>query len=308
MDRVRSTWKRVLVMVIGTTALPVTSALAAGPSSGPYVDKRPPAVANWRSEAFIVFPDGEKVVASLRRTPALIGPVTDDFSTEYGTLERLAALGSGDAAYALYGGLRRCETAPASEAELRAALERLRSKRELALRGRAPVTLSESVPLEAVARDALIDPRRFCAGITAQQQQTSGQWLDLAATRGVVWAMRERAQGLPPGPQAIAAWQELWAAGSISALGGLARQFGYLDATFGDHPERVRAVAYAFLSVQLRMAAAAAIPGAVHERKAREIRSAFERHSAQLSAREVDEAMSLAKSILMANDRCCFVD
>lgn len=239
-----------------------------------YRDYRSQEVIAWRKRVVIPFPDGSSMEVLLRRTPAVIGPVTESLSGEYPALRKAYLGGNPDAAYALYKGLKRCRLS------------------------KEPRFAAES----AAHSD-------FCEGMTSEQLSEEQAWLDVAANAGVAWALLERAMQTEPSSERVRAWEAVWQTGSINALAWIAKTIreGW-SGPDAAKPDRIRAYAYSYLHYHLQRTAHEAVGGGPIRAKFVAGEAALlDGRAAELSQAERDQALGLAKTILAQSETCCFI-
>jgi hypothetical protein len=259
----------VLLGLLGAGLLSVP--LGAQGIDDPYREYRPQSVTAWRRAATIHFPDGSGMEVLLRRTPALVGPLTASLAGEYAQLRKAIQNKNGDAAFALYKGLKRCRLAQqpkyASEATLKA----------------------------------------YCEGITPEQLAEETTWLTVAENAGVAWAMLERAMRTAPSPERLKAWEAFWRAGSINALAWIAK--AHREGWAGNQkPDRVAAYAYSYLHYHLQRVALESVNGGPGRTKFVEGEAALLKGwAAELTPVERERAMEIAKRVLSQSEACCFI-
>ena len=280
-----------------------------------YVDKRPPQITAWRWPATIEFEDGERQMVLLRRTPTLIGQVSDSLAQEYPAMRAAVEAGNYDAAFGLYKALAACRISPRNDLELSLAIQALHSDgalRVLAVPGGETVV---KLPIEqrADAEAGLRQQASNCRGLSPSQLDEADDWLQVALDHGVPWARLEVAQRMKldemRSTAGLQAWEAAWRAGSIIALSWIGEiQRSEWRSEPEHRPDPVAGYAYRYLFTKLKRAKADATGNRLAEGHADYLEKALRQEASRLSAGERERAATLARNILASSETCCYLD
>ena len=246
-----------------------------------------------------VFPDGEQISITFKNTGVerdSILDLDDGASGEF--FERLsgpASEGNGAAAMQLYKSLRACSNKPKTEQELQKAIRSMRT---------AGIAPSDGRPLED--RIAWFQKAyERCQGVDPVMIEQSMTYLQSSADAGHTRsALRFALSTVDQDPNLAAKYFEaVWKAGDANGAFGLSRVYRSRGAV--THDDAVRVYAYEYVGYVIRLATYDGLPGRVIARKRQRLMSEMAARTLAVSPGIVEEAMLLAKDLIVSNAECC---
>lgn len=281
--------------------------LAVSLSGGPAFAAPPAEYTRVLREERVDLGEGESVTLRFveRRDP---GYVDGPLAPEYARLAAAARAGDVLAVESLIGGLRECERAHATRAELDAAIALLRKEGRLQWPGRPPATLRSALPVEVSVERMLVAPYVACEGLTPAQRASRPDWIALGVGLGSAEAAMAALDGTTDRDERRALMELLWRTGHPGALAALAEFHEERSRTRESAADDlVRAYAYRVAHAELaKFAQRLAAPGPMHERHYRGIVTEMERVGALLRGEEKQAAVKLAAELLRTNANCCW--
>jgi hypothetical protein len=301
------------VAVLGLLWL-TPGSVAGAETPDPYADRRPEAVKAWRKTFSVRLPDDSFVDIVTRRTPALIGPVTESLGDEYPAMRSAILAGNHDLAFGLYRHLALCDHSPRDEQEIQQELAEVARTGQARFAGhRIPVLTMRDIDQIARYEQDLHRRLRRCGGLTEAQRDEALDWRAYAARHGVSWAFKDIAQQLPRErtftEDGLAAWEAVWATGSYAASSWLG----------GIHDEAARAgtegrfdlldgYAYYYIYYALNRALADEYGSAIMHRSALRVATQLAEIEALLTPEQHASRSTRVRALLAGNPACCYVD
>ena len=253
----------------------------------------------------VEFPDGTEVPVKWQVMPTPDWIEKPPFADDYPLLSIEAENGDPAAAFRLWQILSRCEKAYDTETQLTNAMNIMQERHQVQLPGMEAPAYIASEDTRGVMRTMLEQLFRDCEGITREQKQERSRWLEDAAFAEYPVAMMEYSSITPDYETGLAIDKVRWEKGDAHALQSLADRYWqtYLS---GSHPEnKILSFAhlYAYTLVgEIRFERGSGTPDA----RLDSIRSKLHEVTGQMNPAELDEAIDLAKSLLVDSSTCCF--
>lgn len=252
----------------------------------------------------ITFPDGEVIHFPLHPRPQRTRRFPEIVIDDYGSLRHDAEEGDAEAAFILGASLRSCRHSAPTQAALDQAIDELYQTQSYSgFRGQGRIVVESTKEVELFER-SLRDGFSTCRGLSEQQIGEGAGWLEQAADMGDLRAMARVVSVNAASPKNFEYVQQLWDAGDAIALGWLAQYYAGRHGNSIVEPDRVKAYAFVFLSTNRLMGGRSAFPANPSPRT-RMLQDHLAAESAKLSPLEIEQALEMAKSLLMENANCC---
>lgn len=257
---------------------------------------------------WVEFADGEKIAISARSRAPVVelgeGPIAD----RVGPLRLRAQQGDDAAAFALFMGLTYCSSSAPTEAALAQSVSRLQRDGRYEFKnaeGATETLLVSDAEGRAARADALHEQYQYCRGLDSVDVAEGRRWLEVAAERGNLNALKQVAQSLGNTQEALKAWQSVWANGDRLGLEfmGVLYSKGVSDGT----PDHERAYAFKLLNFKMQEIIGGPRPSGVRRLMLAQLEDDLDRENAALNPQQSAAAVERAKSLLKANPNCCYI-
>jgi len=247
-----------------------------------------------------VFPDGDQISITFKNIQNKRDSVLDlDDGVTGGFFERLskpASEGNGAAAMRIYESLQVCSSQPKTEQELQETIRKLKA---------GGIADADSPSLE----DRIAGFQKMygrCKGVDSAMMQQSLTYLQKAADAGDTYsALTFGSSTIDQDPNLSAKYFEMaWEMGDANGAWGMARAYRNWEAM--THEDAVKAYAYEYVGYAVALAKSDGIQtGEIISRTREELISDMEARTLAVSPIIVEEAVPLAKRLILSNTACC---